>query len=277
MNRNILITGGNSGIGREMASTLAELGNRVIIASRDQNKSQTEVFAIRKALNIPGREVDIDAMPLDLSNFDNIDRFSDDILKLMPTIDVLILNAGLYTHRLRTLDNGLEAMVGIMHFGHFRLVRNLLDAVKTAADGRIVVTSSMSHKFGRIDEKSFTDPDQHKLAFSAYAQAKLANLLFTRQLAVNLQGSPVTANAFHPGAVSTGIWTELPKPAQALISPFLINTKKGADTAIWLASSREAKDYNGEYFVKRKIAMSTRTSKDMKLAQKLWSLTEARM
>lgn len=273
MHKNILITGGNSGIGLEMARALAAQGDRVIIASRDQGKSQAAVQDI-KAQN-PAAQVE--TMPLDLGDFDDIDRFAGELLARMPVIDVLMLNSGLYTHQRRKLKNGLEAMIGIMHFGHFRLSQRLLDAVKAAAQGRIVVTSSAGHLQGKIDEASFTDPSRHKLSFLGYAQAKLANLLFTRELAKRLAGTRVTVNAFHPGAVLTGIWAELPKPLAAIIKLFLISSAKGADTAVWLATAPELAGTTGEYFVKRKKAKTSPSSQDPALASWLWAYSEKAM
>lgn len=272
MTKNILITGGNSGIGLELARALAAQGNRVIIASRDLAKSQAAVQNIKSG----NPTADIEAMPLDLGDFSDIDRFARELLAKMPVIDVLALNSGLYTHGLRQLPNGLESMIGIMHFGHFRLANRLLDAVKAAPQGRIVVTSSVGHKAGRIDEASFTDPGRHKVSFSGYAQAKLANLLFTRELARRLNGTEVTVNAFHPGAIATGIWAELPALLKPLINPFLLSSAKGADTAVWLATAPELEKVSGEYFVKRKRAATSSASRDTVLAGRLWQLSEER-
>ena len=273
MSRNVLITGGNSGIGLEMARALAADGDNVIIASRDLSKSEQAANEIRSGAS----NANIEAMALDLGDFDNIDAFADALLQKMPVIDVLILNSGLANLKLGKLDNGLEKMIGIMHFGHFRLTQKLRDAVVAADQGRIIVTSSVAHKLGKINEATFDNPSKHSWAFGGYAQAKLANLLFTRELARQLEGTNVTVNAFHPGAVSTGIWKDLPGPAQKVVRLFLVSPKQGADTAIWLANTPAGKNNNGEYFCRRKIASSTPASKDMKKAKWLWDTTQARM
>ncbi|MGH8461548.1 MAG: SDR family oxidoreductase [Stenotrophobium sp.] len=273
MARNILITGGNSGIGYEMALALAGGGDRIIIAARDTAKSQSAIEKIKNQL--PSAKVE--AMPLDLADFANVDAFATQLLATMPVIDVLILNAGLYTLKLHKLGNGYEAMMGIMHFGHFRLVQHLLDAVKTAPQGRIVVTSSMIHKLGKIDEASFTDPSRHRSGLHAYGQAKLANLLFTRELARRLKGSKVTINAFHPGAVATDIYRQAPGLLQPLIKAFMLTPAQGADTAVWLATAPELAHVSGEYFIKRKQKAGSAASRDAALATKLWQLSEQRM
>lgn len=270
MTRNVLITGGNSGIGLEMARDLAARGDRVIIAARDQAKSQAAIAAIKTS----DPNARIEALPLDLGDFANVDRFAAALLAQMPVIDVLILNAGLFTMPLHTLANGYEAMIGVMHFGHFRLVQRLLDAVKAAAQGRIIVTSSLMHKFGKIDPASFKNPSRHRFGFQAYGQAKLANLIFTRELARRLAGTRVTVNAFHPGAVATGIYRDTPSLPRRVMLAFMLSSKEGADTAIWLATAPEAAKFNGEYFVKRKIAVSTAASRDPTLAKQLWDLSE---
>lgn len=270
MTRNVLITGGNSGIGYEMALALAAQGDRVIFGARNADKSQQAVAAIKAAH--PSAQVE--ALPLDLADFANVDGFAEAVLQKMPVIDLLILNAGAYTMKLHTQANGYEAMIGSMHFGHFRLAQKLLGAVKAAAQGRIVVTSSMIHALGKIDEASFTDPSRHTSGLHAYGQAKLANLLFTRELARRLKNTPVTVNAFHPGAVATDIYRQVPRLLQPLVKAFMLTAKQGADTAVWLATAPELAKVSGEYFVSRKRKAGSDRSRDAELARKLWQLSE---
>lgn len=270
MARRILITGGNSGIGWEMARSLTSQGDHVVIASRALAKSQAAADSIRAEQP----QAHIEAMALDLSLFEDIDRFAEQIRERMPVIDVLILNAGLYTHGTRALDNGLEAMIGVMHVGHFRLTQKLLGAVETAEAGRIVVTASVAHRVGRIREKTFTRPSAHWLAVQAYGQAKLANILFTRELARRLANTSVTINCFHPGAVATGIWAELPGPLQKLLDRVLVTPAQGADTGVWLATSDDAAGISGEYFTNRKITSTSRAANDLQSAAALWQATE---
>ena len=273
MTRNVLITGGNSGIGYEMALALAKQGDRVIIAARSESKSQEAISKIKAA--VPTAQVE--SLPMDLADFGNIDQFAQTLLAKMPVIDVLILNAGLYTLKLGTLPNGYESMMGVMHFGHFRLARHLLDAVKAATQGRIVVTSSMIHNLGKIDEASFKNPSLHKTGLHAYGQAKLANLLFTRDLARRLKNTNVTVNAFHPGAVATDIYRQVPRFLQPLIRLTMLTPAQGADTAVWLATAPETGKISGEYFISRKKKSGSKLSQDADLAKKLWQLSEAAM
>lgn len=273
MARHILITGGNSGIGLEMARSLASQGDHVVIASRALAKSQEAADSIKAE----HPQADIEAMALDLARYDDIDRFAEQLREHMPVIDVLILNAGLYTHGTRALDNGLEAMIGVMHVGHFRLTQKLLGAVEAADAGRIVVTASVAHRVGRIREKTFTRPSAHWMALQAYGQAKLANILFTRELARRLADTSVTVNCFHPGAVATGIWAELPRPIQKMLDRVLVTPAQGADTGVWLATSAEAAGTSGEYFTHRKITSTSRAANDPQSAARLWQATEELM
>ncbi|MGH8445627.1 MAG: SDR family NAD(P)-dependent oxidoreductase, partial [Solimonas sp.] len=250
------------------ALAMASRGDKVLIASRDLAKSQAAVKRVRETQPT----AQIDALSLDLGDFGDIDRFAGELATRMPVIDVLILNAGLYTLKLYTLPNGFEAMFGIMHLGHFRLVQRLLDSVKAAAQGRIVVTSSVMHAIGGIAEASFTDPKQHFTGLSAYGQAKLANLLFTRELARRVAGTAVTVNAFHPGAVATGIYDDL--PLKQVITALMLTPAQGADTGIWLATAPELKNVSGEYFVKRRQKPGSAKSRSVELAQRLWARSE---
>lgn len=273
MARNILITGGNSGIGLEMALAFAGRGDRVLIASRDSARNEAALARIRNA-HPPAQ---IEALSLDLGDFASVDRCAAQVLQRMPVLDVLVLNAGLYTMKLRTLRNGYEAMIGVMHFGHFRLAQHLLEAVQASAQGRIIVTSSMMHRFGRIDEASFRDASRHRSGIPAYAQAKLANLLFTRELARRLKGTRVTVNAFHPGAVATGIYRETPSLLERVMTAFMLSPRKGADTGLWLADAPELAGVSGEYFIKRRRKAGSAASRDAAAAAQLWSLSERAM
>lgn len=270
MTRNVFITGGNDGIGYEMALALASRGDRVIIASRNLAKSEQAVARI-KTLQANAQ---IEALRLDLGDFAEIDRCAAELLAKMPSLDVLILNAGFYTFKPKALESGFEAMFGAMHLGHFRLAQRLLDAVKAAAQGRIIVTSSLMHAFGRIDEASFRDPSRHWTGIGAYAQAKLANLLFTRELARRLAGSGATVNAFHPGAIATGIYDDIPPTLRKIIVAPMLTPAQGADTAIWLATAPEVKNFSGEYFVKRRVRPGSAASRSVELAQRLWLYSE---
>lgn len=267
---NAIVTGGSGGIGLEMARALAAAGHQVIVTGRGRDKLERATADIA---NSTGQN-QIEAVPLDLGDFDAVRAFAADMGERFAHIDILILNAGLYTWRMHRLPNGFEAMIGVMHLGHFLLANLLLERVLAAPAPRVVVTSSVGHKGGKIDFDSFTDPSRHRLGFAGYAQAKLANLLFARELVRRYGEQGLTANAFHPGAIATGIWRELPPPLPWLANKFMTSTAQGADTGVWLATAEEAGGFNGEYFVNRKVASSSSTSKDTNLARRLWEESE---
>lgn len=270
MTRNVIVTGGSGGIGLETAKSLAAAGDAVILTGRNPDKLQDAVTTVNAGATGPRAE----GLPLDMGDFEAVRAFADDMADRLPAIDVLVLNAGLYTRRLHTLPNGYEAMIGVMHLGHFLLANLLLERLLAAPAARVILTSSVAHKTGRIDFDSFTDPGRHRLGFSGYAQAKLANLIFARELARRYGDRGLTANAFHPGAVATGIWRELPQPIPWLADKLMITPAQGADTAIWLAASDDARGINGEYLVDRRIAKSSARSRDPELARRLWAESE---
>ena len=277
MQRQVLITGGNSGIGYEMAAACVDQGDHVIIASRDLAKSQAAAETIAQEAATTGQIGTIEALALDLGDLADVDRFAARLGQRLDRLDVAILNAGLFTNGTRALGNGLEAMIGIMHFGHFRLMQGLRELLVATPGARVVVTASVAHKLGRLRFETFDAPKKHWTAIQAYAQAKLANILFTRELAARLGEHDVVVNCFHPGAIATGIWTELPGPIRKLFGTVLTDTRTGADTGIWLACDDAARQHQGQYLVGRKPASISRSAADSDLARRLWRDTERRL
>lgn len=271
MHQQILVTGGNSGIGLEMVRAFAAAGHRVVVAARDTRKTEAALAAVRQAS--PGAS--LHAIALDLADFANVDAAAQQVLRLLPGLDTVMLNAGSFTSGLRQADNGLESMMGSMHFGHFRLMQHLLPALQQAPAARVVVTSSVMHWVGKLDEACMREASRYRSATQAYGSAKLANLVYARELARRVQGSAIRVNAFHPGGVATGIWREMPGPVQSLVDKVLLTPAQGADTAIWLATDPAAAQHHGEYFVKRKRAPTRPLSRDPAAGAALWTLSEA--
>lgn len=270
MQRQILVTGGNSGIGLEMVRAFVALGHEVMIAARDLGKTLGVIQALK--LEAPGAR--LHAVKLDLADFTSIDDAARDILNTLTQLDTVMVNAGSFTRGLRSQANGLESMIGSMHFGHFRLMQHLLPQLKVAPEARVVVTSSVMHWLGKIDDTAFTDYSHYSSDTVAYGSAKLANLIYARELARRVNGSNIRVNAFHPGGVATGIWREMPGPIQSVVDKVLITPAKGADTAIWLATSDAAKSHQGGYFVRRKLRFSSPSSRNETVAAKLWAASE---
>lgn len=267
----ILITGGSSGIGLEMARQILRRGHEIAITGRDTGKAEGAADKLRA--DVAGARVSVIAT--DLADFDAIDEAAPAITDTLPKLSGVLLNAGSFTRQLRLLDNGLEAMIGSMHFGHFRLMQHLLPRLEKAKTARVVVTSSVMHWLGRIREENFFDPSRHLTAVQAYGQAKLANLLYARALARRYGDTDLRVNAFHPGAVATGIWRELPGPARRVVDRMLTTPERGADTGSWLALDEAGGRHNGDYFVNRAVARSSPASRNAVLGEWLWERSEA--
>lgn len=218
----------------------------------------------------------IDLVIADLSSQRSIRNAASEIKLKYDTIDVLVNNAGLIKgHRILTED-GIEWTMAVNHFAPFLLTHLLLEPLIKSSAGRVVTVSSGAHKMGKIDLDGLTCPN-HYLEFKIYANSKLANILFTKELARRLSETSVTANCLHPGVVRTNFGksgTALFHAMFLLVWPFMISPEKGARTSVYLASSPEMKGVSGEYFNRRKKARTTKRAQDMAMAKRLWELSE---
>ncbi|MGH6645863.1 SDR family NAD(P)-dependent oxidoreductase [Aquabacterium sp.] len=269
-----LITGGNSGIGKETAKALVARGWQVLIAARDAAKSRALVESVRTSH--PGAQ--IDWLSVDLSDFSGIEAFAAEVSHRLPVIDALVLNAGLYTRRLTTNRTGIEMMFATTHLGHFLLTHHLLDKVRASSDGRIVVSSSVAHWMGgQMDLDTLRQPSGSQflqlVPFQAYGRSKLANMLFVRELARRLQGTSIKVNGFHPGGIKSDFWRDTPGWVTASVDPFLVSEAVGAKTQIHLAS-HEGLTTTGEYWSGRKVRRGSAANRDPALARKLWRYSE---
>ncbi|GAB6927312.1 SDR family oxidoreductase [Paenibacillus sp. JCM 10914] len=269
----IIVTGANSGMGLATTVELAKMGARVVMACRSQSRGQE---AFERAKQESGSTL-IELMQLDLGSFDKIRAFASAFKDKYDQLDVLVNNAGVVTIKRETTTDGYEAMIGVNHLGHFLLTNELLEPLKRAKQGRVVNVSSGAHKAGSIH---WDDPNLSKgfNVVKGYAQSKLANILFTKELSRRLQPTRVTVNACHPGAVSTSIGvdrdTGFGKAVHKMLRPFFLTPLEGARTAIYLASSPEVEHVTGEYYIKMKPAKTTDKAKDPKLAARLWEWSD---
>ncbi|CAG0905847.1 unnamed protein product, partial [Darwinula stevensoni] len=256
----IIITGANTGIGKEAAMDLAHRGAKLILACRDLKR------AIAAATDIKVVTGNTEVIPkyCDLSKLSSLREFVEDILKTEDRLDVLINNAGMLGLQERKLtEDNLEYTMASNHFGHFLLTNSLLDLLKKSAPSRIIVLSSIMHRF------------DHKFhSCRIYCDTKLANILFTKELARRLDGSGVVANCLHPGAVCTDLFRGIPPPLLRL-TIFLTKTfcrtpELGAQTVIHLAVAEEAGRVNGKYWSECKIDQESPTASNMDLAKALW-------
>jgi len=262
-----LITGATSGIGRETAATLAGMGAHVIITYRNNEKA---IAAKEYILKKTGRQ--IETFFCDFSSFDSIRKFVIEFQGKHHKLHVLINNSGIYETDYKTGKDGYELNFTVNHLAPFLLTTLLLETIEKSAPSRIINVASESHRDAVIN---FNDIGQ-KSSFSgrmAYGQSKLANILFTKQLAENLEGSGVTANCLHPGIVKTNIFKTMNRLAISMFKLIMISPEKGAETSVYLASSRDVEEISGVYFIKKKIAAPSAEALNKNTAKKLWQLS----
>ncbi|MEE7503090.1 SDR family oxidoreductase [Methylobacterium sp. C33D] len=270
-----LVTGATGGIGYETALGLARLGARVAIVGRDPGKLQACADRIRAA--VPGAAVE--PHRADLSAQAEIRRLAGTLRAAYPRLDVLVNNAGaIFDRRTLTVD-GIERTWALDHLGYVLLTLELLDPLKDAAAAggkpRIVNVASAAHYRGHIDFDDVEGARRYR-AMGAYAQAKLANVLFTYALARRLRDSGITANAVHPGVVNTGFAKNtggLLGAAWALMRPLLITPEKGARTSLHVASDPGLDGVTGRYFSHGRPKVSSAESRDEAVQERLWTLS----
>jgi NAD(P)-dependent dehydrogenase (short-subunit alcohol dehydrogenase family) len=274
--RTVLITGGNSGIGKETAAGLAKLGANVVFTARVEAKGAATAADIGARA---GREVAW--MRLDLASMASIRRFADEFLARYPRLDVLINNAGLMQQHRSETEDGFETTFGVNHLGHFLLTQLLLDRLKASAPSRIVIVASDAHRQARSG-LNFDDLQSAKRygGLDVYGKSKLANILFARDLARRLEGTGVTVNALHPGTVNTGFGadgdtTGIFAFGFSLARPFFKNATKGAEASVYLASSQDVEGVTGKYFADCKEKQPTAAAQDDAAAKRLWEISEA--
>ena len=274
--KTVIITGANAGIGKATAIDMAQRGARVIIACRDLKRGEA---ALKDIVEETGSK-EIALKQLDLASLKSVRKFADDINKTEPSVHVLINNAGLaYPPKQSKTEDGFELTMGVNYLGHFLLTNLLIDLLKKSAPSRIVVVASSVHqlltkefKFDNMNSEKFYDQ------WDAYGQSKLACILFTRELAKQLEGSGVTINALHPGVIVTELVTNFSNP---VVMFFLMqglyllakSPEQGAQTTIHLAVSKELKDVSGLYFSDCKIKEPSKEAQDDGAAKKLWEVS----
>ncbi|MEC0229174.1 SDR family oxidoreductase [Paenibacillus alba] len=269
----VIVTGANSGMGLATTVALARKGAHVIMLCRSKQRGD---LALAEARQQSGSDR-IELMLCDLGSLASIRTFAEDFLAKHQVLDVLVNNAGVVTVKRQTTSDGFEAMTGVNHLGHFLLTNLLLEVIVRAPQGRIVNVSSGAHKIGRFD---FDNPYLMRgfSVWRGYAQSKIANIWFTRELAKRLAGTTATVNALHPGAVGTNIGvdrdTGFGKFVHRLLRPFFLTPAQGAETAIYLSTSPDVQTISGEYWYKKKIAPISERAKDEDMAHRFWAWSE---
>jgi NAD(P)-dependent dehydrogenase (short-subunit alcohol dehydrogenase family) len=271
--KTIVATGATSGIGEVAVLELAGMGARVVIVARDEARAKATMRKLESTAPGLSHRVHL----ADLSSMAEARRVGAAIAASEPRIDVLINNAGAMFAERRVTPEGLELTFALNHMAYYVLTQALRERLVASAPARIVSTASNAHEGASLD---FSDLQSAKgySGFKVYGRSKLANILFTRELARRLAGRGVTANCLHPGFVATrfgdsaGGWTGRLIP---LAKAFALSPEKGADTIVFLASSLEVAKETGEYFVKRKVTAPSAAARDDAAAKRLWEASEA--
>ena len=270
--RTALVTGATGGIGKATAAGLASLGADLAITGRDPGRAEAAAREIRAA----GGGGRIDVFVADLSAQDDVRRLADEVLRRLPRLDVLVNNVGGYWNTRHVTADGLEHTFALNHLAPFLLTHLLLDRLKDGAPARVVIVSSHAHTGGRMD----FDDLQGERSYSgarAYNQSKLANVLFSYELARRLGGTSVTANALHPGVVRTSFGAADPAGVQRLlvplVRPFMKSPARGAATSIHVASDPGLEKVTGRYFANSRPRRSSRPSYDRAAAERLWQIS----
>ncbi len=270
--KTVLVTGANQGIGKATAIALAAKGAHVVLVARNADKGRAALAEV-KAAGSGGAELIV----ADLSSQEQVRRAAAELKSNHSRLDVLVNNAGVFVPERHTTVDGLEESFALNHLGYFLLTRELLDVLQASPEARIVNVSSEAHRSARMrwDDLQFERTPYR--GFKAYGQSKLANVLFTYELARRLEGTAVTVNCLHPGVIASGFGQTYGSAVSVLVKlarPFLLSTEDGARTSVYLASSPEVAGVTGKYFSKCKPVKSNAASYDVPSQQKLWSLSE---
>ncbi|XP_032071149.1 dehydrogenase/reductase SDR family member 13-like isoform X4 [Thamnophis elegans] len=270
--KTVLITGGNTGIGKATAVDLARRGARVILACRDRARGESAMYDIRQESG----NSEVILMILDLGSLDSVRAFAQTFLESEPRLDILINNAGILKDG-PTAD-GFDQAFQVNHLAHFLLTHLLLDRLKRCAPSRIVILTSNAHSFGEIDFRTIHKPvEGMQKALHTYASSKLANILHARELANRLEGTNVSCYAVHPGFVRTEINRSFPWWvfwSFLFMKLFVRNSEAGAQTSIYCATEEGIEGLTGWYFVDCRPKVPSAPACDDQLAKKLWEFSE---
>ena len=266
-----LITGANSGIGKATALGLARLGATVVLACRDSERGDVARRDIIEETENPEASVG----QVDLASLESVRSFAKAFSEKFPHLHVLVNNAGIYQSRRIVTEDGFESTFAINHLAHFLLTNLLLESLKGSAPSRIVNVTSEAHRTGHVNFDDLQG-ERRYWGMKSYPQSKLANVLFTYELARRLKGTEVTANCVHPGTVRTNFGRNsggFMALAVRIFAPFMLSPEDGAKTVVWLASSPEVEHVTGMYFEKQSERKSTKESYDLNVARRLWEVS----
>ena len=266
--KTFIVTGANTGIGKITARELARQGAHVVLACRSKEKTEAVLDELRR--DVPGAKVEY--VSLDLGDLSAVRTCANELLARDTPIHGLINNAGLAGQRGQTKD-GFELQFGTNHLGHYLFTRMLLDRIVASGPARVINVSSASHYQAKgIDWDALQKPTRTVTAMHEYSVSKLANVLFTKELARRLDASKVTTYAVHPGVVATDVWRRVPGPVRWVIKKFMITPEQGAESSLRCATAPELASETGRYYdVGGKEKRPNRLADDVELAKTLWT------
>jgi retinol dehydrogenase 12 len=268
----VLVTGASSGLGLVTARELAARGAKILLVCRDETRGQAALEIVRAAAT--GKAPTL--LLADLSQQAAIRRLAREVRRRWQHLDVLVNNAGGFFFRRELTVDGVESTFAVNHLAPFLLTNLLLDRLDAAPAARVVTVSSVAHRYASLDFDNLQGEARYDV-FSAYARSKLANALFTLELARRLDGTQVTANCLHPGVVATNLGSNngwLARIALWAATPFLSTPEQGAQTTIYLASSADVAGVSGAYFADCREEEPAAAARDTRAARRLWKASE---
>jgi retinol dehydrogenase-12 len=266
-----LVTGANSGIGQVTAKTLALSGYHVFLACRSEARALPVLDEIAAH---SGGQARAEFLPLDLGDLASVRHCAELFLARGLPLHLLVANAGLAGQK-GLSASGFEMTFGVCHVGHFLLTQLLLERIKAAAPARIVVVASRAHRYARgVDFDVVQRSTRGLTGFKAYTIAKLANVLFAKELGRRLEGTGVTSYALHPGVVATEVWRQVPGPLGKLMKRNMLTEEQGAATSLYCATDPSVASQSGLYYDDCRTVDCSRVAKDQALATRLWDLSE---
>jgi retinol dehydrogenase-14 len=265
--KTVLVTGANAGIGRATATELARMGARVLMACRSAERGAEAQAAV--VAEVPGASTEL--LIADLSSGEGVRALAAQTRQHTDRLDVLVNNAGMFTPSSTPTVDGLETQFAVNHLAPFLLTNLLRDLLVKSAPARVVTVSSEAHKRGQIRWDDLQGERKYS-GLQAYSQSKLANLLFNRELARQLGGTGVTANALHPGVIGTRLLFTGFAPLR-LLRPFLKTPERGARTSVFLASAPAVERLTGLYFIDLEPARPSSAARDDGAARRLWRIS----
>ena len=273
-NKVVVITGATNGIGKAAAIEIAAHQPKLLLTYRNKDLANELISELKEI----SPELSVELIYCDFSEQSSIRECAKEIISLQENIDVLVNNAGVVNTEYHETSEGIENTFAVNHIGYFLLTNLLLDSMKGSNESRIISVSSAAHSFVQdINWDNINFKEDFGRGMHVYGHSKLANLLFTRHLAIKLSTDNVTVNAIHPGGVNTSLGgqnkTWYSKPLRLILRPFFRSPLKGAASIVYLAT-KDDNGITGEYFVDCEIAKSSSYSKNLQEAQKLWNLSE---